>query len=78
MPGDFDLDGKVVAADLNVLGVNWQKVDLTSYAQGDANGDGRANATDLNEVAAGPIHLTIPAQNSRSVVLSGRGRIATG
>ena len=50
--GDFDLDGRVVAADLNILGGNWQATDLVSYAQGDANGDGVANATDLNAVGS--------------------------
>lgn len=50
VPGDFDLDGKVIASDLNVLGGNWTASDLTSYAQGDANGDGNANAADLNVV----------------------------
>lgn len=48
VPGDFDLDGKVVAGDLNALGGNWTRDDLTSYAQGDANGDGIADAGDLN------------------------------
>jgi hypothetical protein len=47
-PGDFDLDGKVVAGDLNILGGNWQKTGLISYASGDSNGDGLADARDLN------------------------------
>ena len=46
--GDFDLNGRVSAGDLNTLGGNWTRDDLTSYGQGDANGDGFANATDLN------------------------------
>lgn len=51
-PGDFDLDGKVVAGDLNTLGGSWQQSGLTSYGQGDANGDGIANASDLNAVGS--------------------------
>ena len=78
--GDFDLDGKVIAADLNTLGSNWQKDGLTSYAQGDVNGDGLANATDLNAVginwqtgAAAPLAATaaVPEPNGCVLVLSG-------
>lgn len=49
-PGDFDLDGQVVAGDLNILGGNWQITGLTSYGDGDANGDGIADARDLNDL----------------------------
>ena len=48
VPGDFDLNGQVVAGDLNTLGGNWRKDGLTSYGQGDADGDGVADAADLN------------------------------
>jgi hypothetical protein len=51
-PGDFNLSGEVNAADLNILGGNWQATGLTSYAQGDSNGDGVANAADLNAVGS--------------------------
>ena len=50
--GDFSDDGRVTAADLNVVGGNWQKDGITSYADGDANGDGMINATDLNAVGS--------------------------
>ncbi len=48
--GDTDLDGKVDAADLNNLGLNWQRTDADSWALGDFNGDGNVNAGDLNDV----------------------------
>jgi hypothetical protein len=48
VPGDFDLNGQVVAGDLNTLGGNWRQDGLTSYGQGDADGDGDADAADLN------------------------------
>ena len=78
VPGDFDLDGKVVATDLNILGGNWQSEGLTSYAQGDANGDGVANATDLNAVgsnwqvgAAAPLaSAAVPEPNSCVLIVS--------
>ena len=77
VPGDFDLDGKVVATDLNILGGNWQAEGLTSYSQGDANGDGVANATDLNAVgsnwqvgAAAPLAASaVPEPNSGMLVV---------
>ncbi len=47
-PGDFDLNGSVVAGDLNALGSNWQATNLSSWAQGDSDGDGDADAADLN------------------------------
>ncbi len=47
--GDTDLDGTVVAVDLNNLAGNWQITDATSVRQGDFNGDGRVNANDLND-----------------------------
>lgn len=47
-PGDFDLNGQVVAGDLNVLGGNWRQTGLTSWGQGDADGNGLADAADLN------------------------------
>ena len=46
--GDADLDGKVDASDLNILGINWQITTATSWAQGDFNGDGSVLAGDLN------------------------------
>lgn len=52
VPGDFDLDGKVNAGDLNTLGGNWTAMGVTSYADGDANGDGMIDAGDLNAVGS--------------------------
>lgn len=51
-PGDFDLNGEVVAGDLNVLGGNWRRMDLTSWGQGDSDGDGDADAGDLNALGS--------------------------
>jgi hypothetical protein len=48
--GDTDLNGKVDAADLNNLGVNWQANDATSWSQGDFNHDQLVNAQDLNDL----------------------------
>ncbi len=48
--GDTNLDGLVVASDLNNLGTNWQRADATSVAQGDFNGDGLVAAADLNDI----------------------------
>ena len=48
--GDANLDGAVNSTDLNLLGVNWQIADATSWAQGDFNGDGKTNSTDLNDI----------------------------
>ena len=56
VPGDTDLDGRVVAADLNNLGTNWQVADATSVMQGDFNGDGNVNATDLNDIGRNWLH----------------------
>ena len=80
--GDFDLDGQVIATDLNILGGSWQSDGLTSYAQGDANGDGVANATDLNAVggnwqfgagaaAAASSTAAVPEPNSLVLILGG-------
>ncbi len=49
LPGDADLDGMNVAADLNALGTNWQSEgDSLSWRLGDFNGDRRVDAGDLN------------------------------
>jgi len=77
-PGDFDLDGKVVAGDLNILGSNWTRNDLTSYGQGDANGDGVADANDLNSLgsnwqfgAAAAAAAAVPEPAGALMVLTG-------
>ena len=50
LAGDANFDGRIDAADLNVLGVNWQRNNASSWAEGDFNGDGVVDATDLNVV----------------------------
>ncbi len=50
IPGDANLDGRVDAADLNILGLNWRGTDKT-WAEGDFTRDGNVDAADLNELA---------------------------
>lgn len=50
LPGDATLDGIVKSDDLNEVGVSWQRMDATSWSQGDFNGDGIVDSTDLNDV----------------------------
>ncbi len=47
IPGDANGDGRVDAADLNVVGINWQMGNKTR-AEGDFTGDGFVDAADLN------------------------------
>ena len=47
LPGDADLNGVNNANDLNALGTNWQS-SVTSWSQGDFNGDAFDDASDLN------------------------------
>ena len=47
IPGDANEDGRVDAADLNILGLNWQESGKTR-SEGDFTGDGIVNAADLN------------------------------
>ena len=47
LPGDANEDGRVDAADLNVVGLNWQ-MGGKSWAEGDFNEDGFVDAADLN------------------------------
>jgi hypothetical protein len=49
-PGDANLDGRVDAADLNVVALNWRGNNKT-WTQGDFTGDGIVDAADLNELA---------------------------
>ncbi len=49
-PGDTDLNGVVNATDLNRIGVNWQRNDVTSWCGGDFNHDRNVNAPDLNDL----------------------------
>lgn len=48
--GDANLDGTVDAQDLNLVALNWQRSDATSWAQGDFSGEGKVDATDLNRL----------------------------
>lgn len=48
--GDANGDGRVDAADLNMLALNWRSTDKT-WALGDFTGDGLVNAADLNLLA---------------------------
>ena len=73
VPGDFDLDQKVVAADLNILGGNWT-MEVSSYGDGDANGDRQVNAADLNAVGSNwqfgnPPAAAVPEPNGCILVL---------
>ncbi len=47
--GDANLDRKVDAADMNIVGQNWLKTGK-GWADGDFNGDGVVNSADLNEI----------------------------
>lgn len=72
--GDFDLDGQVVAQDLNIVGGNWLKDGITSYGDGDANGDGTVNAQDLNAVGSNwqngvPAGAAVPEPQGLAFVL---------
>jgi hypothetical protein len=46
--GDANLDGIVDAADLNILGKNWLREDVSGWSEGDFNGDQRVDQFDLN------------------------------
>lgn len=50
LPGDSNLDGKVDAVDLNVVGMNWQQTGEASWTAGDFSADGRTTVSDLNLV----------------------------
>ncbi len=50
IPADFDFDNQVDAKDLNTLALSWTQTNLTSYAQGDTDGNGIGNASNLNLV----------------------------
>ena len=47
IPGDANEDGRVDAADLNIVGLNWQEAGKMR-SEGDFTGDGIVNAADLN------------------------------
>lgn len=50
-PGDANLDGRVDAQDLGVIGINWQSQHDFGFCVGDFNVDGNVNRLDLNLLA---------------------------
>ena len=67
--GDFDGDGFVGLADLNVLGSNWMTLGTATNATGDANGDGNVDLADLNLLGSNwdpplPPTRTVPEPSS--------------
>ena len=48
--GDTNLDRRVDATDLNVVGLNWQNRGELGWGGGDFNGDNVVDAMDLNDV----------------------------
>ena len=75
--GDSDLDGDVDAADLNMVGVNWQRADAASWAQADFNGDKVVDAADLNSLAINWLSgvlgsaAAVPEPNAALLTLAG-------
>lgn len=77
VPGDANGDGKVNAADLNVLGGNWQMEVANGIADGDFNEDGSVNAADLNilggnwqfGVGEAALNATVPEPGTGSLLL---------
>ena len=50
LAGDANLDGKVDANDLNILGLNWLQ-NVNGWCSGDVSADGLVDANDLNALA---------------------------
>ena len=78
VPGDANGDGRVNAADLNILGGNWQMEVTGGIADGDFNEDGFVNATDLNILGgnwqfgvAEALNASVPEPASQMVLLVG-------
>lgn len=77
VPGDANGDGQVNAADLNVLGGNWQMDVTNGIADGDFNEDGFVDASDLNilggnwqfGVGAAALNATVPEPGSQTFML---------
>ena len=51
LPGDPTGDGKVDAADLNLLALAWQQMNTPEARAADLTGDGKVDAADLNQLA---------------------------
>ena len=49
--GDANLDGRVDAADLNIVAFDWQRP-VDGWAAGDFSGNGRVGSEDLNDLAS--------------------------
>ena len=78
--GDVDFNGIVDASDLNVVGINWQRMDVASWTEGDFDNDGKVAAGDLNglgvnwltDITVAPMAATaVPEPASRMMVLVG-------
>ena len=78
--GDSELLGVVNANDLNVLGLNWQAADATSWCQADFNHDLNVNSLDLNDIGinwlsdvtvAAAVSAAVPEPNSLGMMALG-------
>jgi hypothetical protein len=77
-PGDADGDGHTDAADLNILGLNWQKTVTGGIADADFNEDGFVDASDLNEIGSNwqtwdpdaPMAASVPEPSSVTLLLT--------
>jgi hypothetical protein len=78
-PGDANDDGHTDAADLNILGLNWQKAVTGGIADADFNEDGFVDASDLNEIGSNwqtwdpnaPMPASVPEPSSVALMLAG-------
>ena len=78
--GDANLDGRVDAADLNVVGINWRAANVTGWEQGDFNGDDGVAAADLNIIGLNwlrgapiaAVHQRVPRAPLAALVGGGR------
>ena len=79
-PGDADGDGHTDAADLNILGLNWQTTVAGGIADADFNLDGFVDASDLNVIGSnwrtsapeGQHHAAaVPEPSSIALLLAG-------
>ena len=69
--GDADLDGDVDSADLNRVGLNWQRTGDADWQNGDFNGDERVDSADLNLLG-----LNWDAQTQRRIARIPRAPLA--